>query len=137
MTGNRQATMLIGGAVVLAAALAFFLWPEPEAGVVLYCGVDQDQSRQISDLFAEESGLDVDYHGESEASRSVGLPKRLKEERGNPRADVYWSNEIMHMVELARSGILAKLPAGPTWIDMIEAIVLDEVFRKRSDGQPR
>ncbi|MDJ0974428.1 MAG: extracellular solute-binding protein [Planctomycetota bacterium] len=112
MRGNAQALMLGVVVVVIAAALYFFMKPEAESDVVLYCGVDQDQSTQIADLFEQESGLSVDFHGESEASRSVGLPKRLQAEKDNPRAGVYWSNEIMHMVDLANSGILAPLPKG-------------------------
>ena len=80
--------------------------------VTLYCGVDQDQSHAIADLFTEEIGIRVDYHGETEAMRSIGLPQRLRMERDRPRADVYWSNEIMHMVSLCRSGLMAPLPAG-------------------------
>lgn len=123
MRGNTQILVVALGVVFVAAALTFFLWPEAEAGVVLYCGVDQDQSRQIADLFESDTGVTVDYHGESEAARSIGLPKRLMEERDNPRADVYWSNEIMHMAALARSGVLDKLPEGvaemfpPEWRD--------------------
>ncbi len=110
--GNSQAAVLGGIVVVMALAMMFFLWPEAESGLVLYCGVDQDQSTEIADLFSQQSGVSVDYHGESEASRSVGLPKRLHEEKGKPRADVYWSNEIMHMIDLANAGVLAPLPKG-------------------------
>ncbi|MDA1195871.1 MAG: extracellular solute-binding protein [Planctomycetota bacterium] len=83
-----------------------------EARVTLYCGVDQDQSQRFADLFQQVHGIVVDYHGESEAMRSVGLPQRLMQERARPRADVYWSNEIMHMVHLCKSGVMAPLPAG-------------------------
>lgn len=87
--------------------------PEPAPQrVVLYCGVDQDQSHAIADLFTKETGIKVDYHGETEAMRSVGLPQRLLFEKQRPRADVYWSNEIMHMVHLVHSGIMAPLPEG-------------------------
>jgi iron(III) transport system substrate-binding protein len=98
--------------VVLAAALTWFLWPESEKDVVLYCGVDQDQSRPMVDRFAEDSGLTVAFHGESEAFRSVGLPKRLLREKPSPKADVYWSNEIMHMVDLSLNDVLDPLPDG-------------------------
>jgi iron(III) transport system substrate-binding protein len=80
--------------------------------VVLYCGVDQDQSHDIADLFQKETHVTVDYHGENEAMRSVGLPQTLEMERNRPRADVFWSNEIMHMEALIRDGIMAPLPAG-------------------------
>jgi iron(III) transport system substrate-binding protein len=80
--------------------------------LVLYCGVDQDQSQGMVELFEQASGLKVAFHGESEAMRSVGLPQRLLMEKERPHADVYWSNEIMHMVNLVRSGVTDPLPKG-------------------------
>ncbi len=85
---------------------------EDSSSVTLYCGVDQDQSRSIAKQFTQATSVAVDYHGETEAMRSVGLPKRLMGERQRPRADVYWSNEIMHMVHLCKSGVMAPLPKG-------------------------
>ncbi len=82
------------------------------ARVVLYCGVDMDQSQAIAQRYEEERSADVDFHGETEKMRSVGLPQRLMLERGRPRADVFWSNEIMHMVYLCNSGVMAPLPPG-------------------------
>jgi iron(III) transport system substrate-binding protein len=81
-------------------------------GVVLYCGVDQDQSQAIAKAFEAESGVSVAYYGETEAMRSIGLPQKLLFEKERPRADVYWSNEIMHMVKLVRAGVMDPLPAG-------------------------
>jgi iron(III) transport system substrate-binding protein len=80
--------------------------------VVLYCGVDQDQSRPIADEYARVHGVRVRYEGETEAQRSIGLPQKLLQERRAPQADVFWANEIMSMVDLARRGILAPLPPG-------------------------
>ena len=94
--------------LILAGVLWWFVRAPSAVDVVLYCGVDQDQSRPMVD----RSGMRVDFHGESEAFRSVGLPQRLAQEAGSPRADVYWSNEIMHMVHLADTGIIDPLPDG-------------------------
>ncbi len=98
--------------LIIVVALFWFLKPEPESDVVLYCGVDQDQSRPISDEFTKETGLSVLYKGEIESQRSIGLPQTLRQEMDNPHADVFWSNEIMNMVDLGRRGIIAKLPEG-------------------------
>ena len=97
--------------ILLAAPLAG-CGGDDGATVVLYCGVDQDQSRAFADRFRQETDIKVDYHGETEAFRSIGLPQRLMEERQRPRADVYWSNEIMHMEKLCRAGLMAPLPKG-------------------------
>lgn len=109
--------------VVLGAALAFLLIQPQSTDLVLYCGVDQDQSQPMVTRFEEAEGLKVEYHGESEAFRSVGLPKRLLREKDNPIADVYWSNEIMHMIDLVEAGVIDPLPEGlaerfpPEWRD--------------------
>ncbi len=104
--------MRIATAFLALAGLIFGACGDAGPELVLYCGVDQDQSQQIADLFQQDTGIEVAYHGESEAMRSVGLPQKLMMERKRPRADVYWSNEIMHMVHLCRSGVMDKLPPG-------------------------
>lgn len=86
--------------------------PDDTPRVVLYCGVDQDQSQSIAKAFEKATGIKVEYHGETEAMRSVGHPQKLLFEKERPRADVYWSNEIMHMVMLGQAGVLDKLPDG-------------------------
>jgi iron(III) transport system substrate-binding protein len=119
--GNALAWALL--ALVLVAAAWWAFKPDPPADVVLYCGVDEDQSRRIAERFEEASGLRVAFFGEPEAFRSIGLPEKLLTEKENPRADVYWSNEIMHTVHLAEAGVLAPLPPGlaeafpPEWRD--------------------
>ena len=99
--------------LLVAGALFWMMKPEPESDVVLYCSVDQDQSRPFAMQFEEETGLAVGYVPEIESQRSIGLPQLLRREKDRPRADVYWSNEIMNMVDLGRRGILAPLP--PVW----------------------
>ena len=37
---------------------------------------------------------------------------KIRDEKDNPRADVFWSNEIMNMVDLSLRGLLAPLPEG-------------------------
>jgi iron(III) transport system substrate-binding protein len=97
--------------LLVAGALVWMLY-EPAPDVVLYCGVDQDQSQPIAKAFEQATGLDLRYEGETEAQRSIGLPQKLLLERGAPRADVFWANEIMAMVDLGEKGLLAPLPAG-------------------------
>ena len=104
--------MKVATTILVLACLFLGACGDDGPQVVLYCGVDQDQSQHFADLFQQETGIQVAYHGESEAMRSVGLPQRLMMERKRPRADVFWANEIMHMVHLCRSGVMAPLPKG-------------------------
>ena len=98
--------------LLVAGALFWMMKPEPESDVLLYCSVDQDQSQAIVKIFEEDSGLDVGFWGEDESHRSIGLPQLLRREKDSPRADVFWSNEIMNMVDLGRRDLLAPLPPG-------------------------
>lgn len=120
----RALPAILGIAILtLVVGLAISLRSGEEADVVLYCGVDQDQSQVLVAAFAEREGLQVDFHGEGEAMRSIGLPRRIEAEREHPRGDVWWSNEIMHMVALAERGLIDTLPKGlagtfpPAWRD--------------------
>lgn len=79
--------------------------------VVIYCSVDQDQSKGLVDLFAQETGLRVKFQGDLEADKSVGLAVRLRDERPAPACDVFWANEIMNTVWLAEAGTFDPLPA--------------------------
>ncbi len=101
--------------LLLLALVGCGLWlllAEDGSDVVLYCGVDQDQSRPMVMSYEKATGTSVDYVGETEAMRSVGLPQKLLLEKDRPHADVYWSNEIMHMVHLADVGVIDALPDG-------------------------
>ena len=104
--------VLLGAAAVAGIAIWILAGEEDPADIILYCGVDQDQSQGLVTGFEEKLGMTVEFHGESEAARSVGLPKRLRAEKENPRAAVYWSNEIMHMSSLVEEGLIAPLPEG-------------------------
>ena len=90
-------------AALIGAAL---LWPKQE-GVTLYCAVDGAHALPILDAFERETGIHVHHTFDTEANKTVGLVQKLREERGNPRADVFWNNEVMHTIRLGREGILA------------------------------
>ena len=97
--------------VIGIAGLAMWLvMPGEPADAVLYCSVDRDQSEGLVDVFRQESGMKVEFQGDQEADKSVGLAVRLSRERDKPHADVFWANEPMHTVWLADAGVLDVLP---------------------------
>ena len=100
-----KAFLALAAVVVAAIIAAAFLWPRQE-GVTIYCAVDEGHSIPILDAFERETGIHVHRNFDTEANKTVGLVQRLREERGNPRADVFWNNEIMHTIRLAREGAL-------------------------------
>lgn len=98
---------------------ALFTWPlfaialgllgscADDADVVIYCALDQVDSEPIIKEFERRTGLKVRAEFDIEAHKTVGLVRRIREERENPRCDVFWNNEIAHTVSLAKDGFLA------------------------------
>jgi len=79
-----------------------------EPDVVIYCALDQVDSEPILREFEERTGLKVLAEFDVEAHKTVGLVRRIREERDRTRCDVFWNNEIAHTVSLARDGLLAE-----------------------------
>jgi iron(III) transport system substrate-binding protein len=98
------------GIALVAAAAAYLLWPRPGVDVNLYCSVDTDQYMPIVQEFEKATGLKVGRTDETEASRSIGITKKLDEEKDHPVADVVWANEAMNTANLARRGLFAPFP---------------------------
>ncbi|MFG0274442.1 MAG: extracellular solute-binding protein [Phycisphaerales bacterium] len=102
----------MAAALVCAGALASSCSERPGAGagdVVLYVSADDYVVRPIVGAFEEESGLRVRVLGDTEATKTTGLVQRLRTERENPRADVFWSSEVFLTIRLAEEGLLAPL----------------------------
>jgi len=76
--------------------------------VVIYCSVDIAFAEPILDAFARQTGIKVYRQFDTEAGKTTGLMQKLLAERGNPRADVWWSGEIFGTMQLARQGILVS-----------------------------
>jgi iron(III) transport system substrate-binding protein len=75
--------------------------------LVVYTSVDQVHSEAILQRFARETGLEVRLEFDTEASKTVGLVARLREEARAPRCDVFWNNEVANTIALANEGLLA------------------------------
>src|SRR5688572_19918935 len=75
--------------------------------VVLYTSVDQPVARPIISEFEKQTGIRVVLVTDTEATKSVGLAERLRAEKGNVQADVWWGNEPFHTINLAQEGLLA------------------------------
>jgi iron(III) transport system substrate-binding protein len=75
--------------------------------VVLYTSVDEPVARPILDEFTRRTGIRVSIQADTEANKSAGLVARLEAEKGNPKADVWWGNEVFRTIRLADVGVLA------------------------------
>ena len=74
---------------------------------MLYTSIDEPIARPIVREFEKQTGIRVTLVTDSEASKTVGLAERLRAEKANPQADVYWGNEPFHTINLAEEGVLA------------------------------
>jgi iron(III) transport system substrate-binding protein len=92
--------------VLVVANLSCRKGPEREE-VVLYCSVDQAVAEPIVAEFEHQTGIKVLARYDTEASKTVGLVQSLRAEAANPMADVFWSSEVFHTIQLAREGLLA------------------------------
>jgi len=77
-----------------------------EPDIVVYCALDQIFSQEMIQRFEKETGLTVAAEYDTEASKTVGLVRRLIEESDRTRCDVFWNNEVAHTARLAQMGLL-------------------------------
>jgi len=106
-----------GGAILVAGALLAALVaplpggcraPSSRAGeVVVYTSVDQVYAEPVLLRFEEATGVRVRAVYDAEAAKTTGLVNRLIAEKSRPRADVWWSGEIVQTLKLAEGGVLA------------------------------
>lgn len=89
---------------VLASLLAGCLPGKP--AVVVYTALDEMYSRPILDDFTAETGILAQTVYDTEAAKTTGLVTRLIEEKGRPRADVFWNNEVAQTIVLKGKGVL-------------------------------
>jgi iron(III) transport system substrate-binding protein len=74
--------------------------------VVVYAALDKEFSQPVLNEFEKQSGTHVLAQFDVESSKTVGLFNRLLQERARPQCDVFWNNEILHTIRLARAGAL-------------------------------
>jgi iron(III) transport system substrate-binding protein len=97
-----------GGGAALALVLLAACGREPE--VVVYTSTDEEVARPVLERFERETGIRVRAKFDTEATKTTGLATVLRNERSRPRADVFWSNEQVALVELAHEGVLEPIP---------------------------
>ena len=101
------AAVLVGLACVAGCSDGDSAKPGTSQSLVLYTSVDEPYARPVINEFTKRTGIKVDIQTDTEATKSAGLAARLEAERDNPRADVWWGNEVFHTIRLAEAGVLA------------------------------
>ncbi len=82
--------------------------------VVVYTSVDQVYSAKIFKDFEKSTGIKVLPVYDAEASKAVGLEKRLIMEQKSPKADIFWNSEPLRTEKLANMGLFDSIK----WIDV-------------------
>ncbi|MCB9845848.1 MAG: extracellular solute-binding protein [Phycisphaeraceae bacterium] len=81
--------------------------------VTLYSSVDDALLEQVLGDIEVRARTNIRHLGDTEITKTTGLVERLIQEKGRPRADVWWSSEPFGTIRLAREGVLAPLPLDP------------------------
>ena len=105
--------------IPLASLAALFVawWAVAHRGpapLVVYCAHDSIYSEKILHDFEKLTGIPVAIRFDTEATKSLGLVELLVQEKGSPRCDVFWNNELLGTMDLAERGILDPYK-GPGW----------------------
>jgi len=90
--------------VVLPLLLAASAMAQP---LVVYTSADQEYAEAILKEAQAVSNQRVESVFDAEASKTVGLERRLVAEKGRPRADVFWNSEFLRTHRLDKQGVLA------------------------------
>ena len=97
----------------LLALAAVGVWIAIRSGgeppdVTVYTSVDDEIARELLARYGKETGIRVQVVTDTEATKTIGLVNRLREESAPgkaPRCDVFWNNEPSWTVRLAAEGL--------------------------------
>jgi iron(III) transport system substrate-binding protein len=90
--------------------------------VVVYTSIDQEYAEVVFKEAAQATGLQIQPVFDAEASKTVGLERRLVAEKAQPKADVFSNSEFLRTHRLSRQGVLA-----PTAVDKSLALPADVI----------
>jgi iron(III) transport system substrate-binding protein len=76
--------------------------------IIVYCSLDQPYAEPILTKFEESSGIHVLTIYDSETVKTAGLVNRILAEKNQPQCDVFWNNEKLRIVLLAKRDALAS-----------------------------
>lgn len=77
------------------------------AQATIYTSTDQEHAEAVLREAEASINSKVVAVFDAEASKTVGLERRLVAERSNAKADVFWNSEFLRTFRLSRQGVLA------------------------------
>ncbi len=112
-----KVSIKVGAIVLFMLLLVSCSGDKDQREVVVYTSVDQVFSSQILKEFEQKSGIKVRALYDTEASKAVGLEKRLLQEKAHPKADIFWNSENLRSARLEKAGLFKKQGEG-TYVAM-------------------
>ncbi len=101
----RKRTSLLLGLLLQVVFLSGCSQDSPPIGV--YVSADEYVARPILNDFTDQTGIRILIVGDTEATKTTGLVERIRSEKDNVIADVFWSSEAFLTIRLANEGLLA------------------------------
>lgn len=97
---------VLGWLVVMSGPLGCV--SRAEKDVVVYATLEEEFAFPILQAFERsvEGEISVTPKFDTESTPSNGLVDQIVAEKGSPRGDLFWNNEIMHTVRLQKLGLL-------------------------------
>jgi iron(III) transport system substrate-binding protein len=81
-------------------------WTSSGPEVVVYTAQDEEYAKPIFEDFTQTTGIAVLPKFDTESTKTAGLANAIVAEADRPRCDVFWNNEILLTLRLARKGLL-------------------------------
>ena len=93
--------------VVLIVSLAVLVWrSQTNSKLTVYCSHDSVFAEAILADFEKREGVPIVVKFDTEATKSLGLIERIIREKDRPQCDVFWNNELLGTLDLAKRGLL-------------------------------
>lgn len=77
--------------------------------LVVYSALDREFSQPVLEDLGSELQMQVRVKYDQESNKTVGLTTELVQTKQNPKADIFWNNEILHTIRLERLGLLEPI----------------------------
>lgn len=96
--------MLACGLLALSGCLT-----KQDNELVVYAALDREFSQPVLEDLGDELKVNVRVKYDQESNKTVGLTTEIVQTQQNPKADIFWNNEILHTIRLERLGLLEPI----------------------------
>jgi len=95
--------------VLLCLAAMSGCLTKQENELVVYSALDREFSQPVLEDVGKDLQMQVRVKYDQESNKTVGLATELIQTKQNPKADIFWNNEILHTIRLERLGLLEPI----------------------------